>query len=58
MGLEWVCFLDLGGGTGFDGVCFGFVFCASGEGIIFVNLFGTKGWVGFEGFGIGFVLHN
>jgi len=58
MGLDWVCFVDLGGRIGFDWVCFGFVFLRSWEGEIFVNLFGVRGWVDFGVFGIGFVLHN
>ena len=58
LGLNWVCFVDLGGGIGFDWVCFGFVFLVSGEGIIFVSLFGVRGWVGFGVFGIGFVLRE
>jgi len=41
-----------------DWVCFGFVFFVCREGIIFVNLFGVKGWVSFGVFEIGFVLHN
>jgi len=58
LGKVGVCFLDLGGGIGFDWVCFGFVFSVSWEGEIFVNLFGAKGWVGFWVFEIGFVLRE
>jgi len=58
MGLDWVCFLDSGGWIGFVLGLIGFVFLGSGEAIMFVSLFGVRGWVGFGVFGIGFVLHN
>jgi len=56
VGLGLFCWL--GGGIGFDWVCFGFVFLGCGEVIIFVSLFGVRCWVGFGGLGIGFVLHK
>jgi len=37
LGLDWICFLGLGGGIGFGWVCFGFVFLGWARGFIVVT---------------------